>query len=76
MKLKAVKDGNWALIIIGTLVFIAGLTLTVISIALASTFGWWSILLFSSGASSMYFSAIAIKHNEPAWLLLDLIIPG
>lgn len=76
MKLKAVKEGNWGLIFFSGIVFALGITLVILAIVFYKQLGWWSLAVFASGFSSAYLSFIAVKDNEPAWLLLDLILPG
>ncbi|MNH58462.1 hypothetical protein D3C73_102620 [compost metagenome] len=38
--------------------------------------GWWALLIGAGAVSSIYFSVLAIKKNDPAWLLLDFILPN
>lgn len=70
------KSRNWAVVIIGSIMIIAGLFLVVIAITNVSTLGWWALAVGLSGLSMAGVATIAIIENDPAWILLDLILPG
>ena len=80
MKKRIKKSGNkprnWALVLIASIVIILNLVMIVLGFAYMSTLGWWSPILIIGGLSSMALAATAIKQNDPAWLLLDLILPS
>ena len=68
---------SWALMIVGSLVFLTGLVVVVLACLYFMNFGWLvAILMIIGGLSSMFLSVLAMKDGKPEWLLLDLIIPG
>ena len=46
------------------------------SIAYVSVLGWWAALFIAGAISSIVLGLVAIKKNDPTWLLLDLILPN
>lgn len=73
--MKAIQEKNWLLVIFAVLIFLAGLIVVAISLLFLEVFGWWAVPSIASGLTSMYFSYKAVRTNESAWILLDLILP-
>ena len=67
---------NWALVVIAVTVMIVNVALLVAAVLYWSALGWWSLAVAVGALTSIFFSIQAIRKNEPAWLLLDLILPG
>lgn len=76
MKKMQNKERNWVLVVVASIVIILSIALLVITLRNISTLGWWSLAIAAGAVSSICLSITAIKRNEPAWLLLDLILPG
>ncbi len=53
-----------------------GLALVVLAIANIANFGWWSLFIGLSGATTIGAAVTSIVRNDPSWILLDLILPG
>jgi nicotinamide riboside transporter PnuC len=70
------KPRNWALVLIASTVIVLNIAMVYLGITYMSTLGWWSPVLIIGGVSSMAMAVIAIKQNDPTWLLLDLILPN
>lgn len=65
-----------ALILVGSIVIVAGVILLVLAVLYARQLGIWGTLLaVLTGFSSVVLALTAIIKNEPAWLLIDLITP-
>ena len=67
---------NWGLIIISSILFLGGSTLVVLAAINVASFGWWSLALGLSGLGTMGVAIMSIVTNDPAWILLDLILPN
>lgn len=67
---------NWGLIIISSILFLGGSTLVVLATINVASFGWWSLALGLSGLGTMGAAIMSIVTNDPAWILLDLILPN
>ncbi len=67
---------NWGLIIISSILFLGGSTLVVLAAINVASFGWWSLALGLSGLGTMGAAIMSIVTNDPAWILLDLILPN
>lgn len=76
MKKTQSKERNWLLVTIASIVILLDIVLLVIAATNMSTLGWWSLAITIGAISSLYLSVVAIKTNNPAWLLLDLILPN
>ena len=77
MPFLSIHGRSWALMIVGSLVFLTGLVVVVLACLYFMNFGWLvAILMIIGGLSSMFLSVLAMKDGKPEWLLLDLIIPG
>jgi hypothetical protein len=76
MKKMQNKERNWPLVVIASIVIIFNIGLFVVAVMNVSAFGWWSLAILAGAALSIWLSALAIKRNEPAWLLLDFILPN
>lgn len=76
MKKKQKRERNWALVIIASSVIALNIALLVFTAMNIAWLGWWSFFIAMGALSSIVLSATAIKKNEPAWLLLDLILPS
>ena len=70
------KERNWFLVFISLLMILIGGALLIISIAFATDFGWWSLLVGLGGASTVFMAIMSIIKNDPSWILLDLILPS
>ena len=75
-KKTTAQHRSWGLIIISSLIIIGGLILVTLSIVYVGTFGWWSLALGLSGLGTMGAAIMSIITNDPAWILLDLILPN
>ena len=65
------------LVIVGSIVFLTGLSVLALACLYYMNFGWIvASIMIIGGASSMFLSVLAMKEGKPEWLLLDLIIPG
>lgn len=67
---------NWALVVIASSYILVNVILLAITVMFWSDLGWWTPVIAIGAVVSIYFSVEAIRKNEPAWLLLDLILPG
>jgi hypothetical protein len=67
---------NWALVVIASIMIVINLALLVIAVAYWSNLGWWAPALIVGAIASLFLSVEAIRKNDPAWLMLDLILPG
>lgn len=67
---------NWALVVIASSYILVNIILIVIAVLFWSDLGWWAPIITVGAVVSIYFSIEAIRKNEPAWLLLDLILPN
>lgn len=67
---------NWALVVVAVSYIVINLILLVIGVMFWSDLGWWAPAIVIGAMASIYFSIEAIRTNEPAWLLLDIILPG
>ena len=71
------KEPNWLLRVIASLIILLNIALLVVAISNYQSLGWlWTTVLCTAGVSSIALSIEAIRTNEPAWLLLDLILPN
>lgn len=70
------SERNWPLVVIALIVIAINAVLLVIGLANTATLGWWALLIALAALTSIFLSVMAIKQNNPAWLLLDLIIPN
>ena len=70
------KSRNWVLVFVSTILIILGLTLVILAVMSAGSLGWWSLLIGVSGLTTVAAAVMSIVKNDPAWILLDLIIPG
>jgi len=70
------KSRNWVLVFVSTILIILGLTLVILAVMSARSLGWWSLLIGVSGLTTVAAAVMSIVKNDPAWILLDLIIPG
>ncbi len=66
---------NWVLIVIASTVIVLNAALILFLILNPMTLGWWTLLIGLSAVVSISLSLKAIKENEPAWLMIDLILP-
>lgn len=76
MKKALQQEPNIALRIIATIVIIIDTVILTIIAMNITGLGWWGIIITLGAISSIGFAVMAIKRNEPAWLLLDLILPN
>ena len=74
MKNKEETDRNWALIVIASIVILIDLALLIITCIYFSKFGWWALATIAGALSSLCMAIVAIKKNDPSWLLLDLLL--
>lgn len=75
---KALKKQprNWMLVLVAVIMIILSLTITVLGLMLIPQIGWFAAVPIVGGISSTGLAVTAIIENDPAWLLLDLILPG
>lgn len=78
MKNKLLVPGrrSMLLIVLASLLMMFGLVLIWVGIANISSFGWLSLLFALSGLTTVGAAIASLVRNSPAWILLDLIIPG
>src|SRR5689334_3021753 len=76
MKKEARRERNWALVVIASTVILLNAILLLFVSFNTVTLGWWSLVIAAGALSSIWFSVMAIRKNEAAWLLLDLILPN
>ena len=69
-------ERNWGLVVIASLMILGNAAILVLAVLYMTTLGWWSAALIAGAITSIWLSVEAIRHNEPAWLLLDLILPN
>lgn len=72
----ATKERDWLLVFVASILIALGLGLIVLAIINIVHFGWWSIPIGLSGLATVSAAIMSIIENNPAWILLDLIIPG
>ncbi|HEX8182178.1 MAG TPA: hypothetical protein VF575_01095 [Candidatus Saccharimonadales bacterium] len=75
MKMKA-RSRNWLLVSIASIIIILDLLIITGVVLYSIPLGWWSFIIVAGALSSLSLSVMAIKTNDPAWLLLDIIIPS
>ena len=73
---KRKKSRNWALVVFASIVIVLNIAVGGFSIAYVSVLGWWAALFIFGAISSIVLGLVAIKKNDPTWLLLDLILPN
>ena len=77
MPIISITGRSWALMIVGTIVFLVGATVVTLGCLHFAVFGWLvASIMIVGGLSSMYLSVAAMVEGKPEWLLLDLIIPS
>ncbi len=76
MKKAQKQEPNIGLRIFATIVIIINIAILAVVAMNVPGLGWWALVIALGAISSIYFAVIAIKRNEPAWLLLDLILPN
>ncbi|MDQ5931916.1 MAG: hypothetical protein QG649_1 [Patescibacteria group bacterium] len=60
---------------IASIVIVLNVALILFLILEPNILGWWSLLIGLSAVVSISLSVKAIKENEPAWLMIDLLLP-
>lgn len=76
-KHKATKNPrNWMLVLVAVIMIILSLTIVVLGVILIPQLSWFAAVPIVGGLSSTGLAVMAIIENNPAWLLLDLILPG
>jgi hypothetical protein len=75
MKKKHSHERNWVLVIVSTVVIVLNLGVLVAVGLNPLVFGWWAILIVLGALSSIGLATLAIRQNDPSWLLLDLVLP-
>ena len=77
MKKKHVvaKVRRWGLVFISSIIIVLGLTLVVLAVTNIVSFEWWSLLIGLIGLIAIGSAIMSIIKNDPAWILIDLIIP-
>ena len=76
MKRTKNKERNWLLVVVASVVILCDTALLVVAAINTSTLGWWALGIAVGAILSLYLSIVAIKTNNPAWLLLDFILPN
>lgn len=74
-KTNAYAAGNWLLIIISSILILIGLALLLLATIYVANFGWWSLLIGSTGLTTTGCAVMSIVENNPSWIMLDLILP-
>lgn len=67
---------NWPLMVVSIVMIVFDVAIFAIVWKRGVIFEWWGALIALGALSSLYLSYKAIKTNNPAWLLLDLILPN
>lgn len=75
-KKQPVENRNWGLVLIASILIVLGLAITVAAIVYIPVFGWYSLVIGISGLSMIAAAVVSIIENDPAWILLNLILPG
>jgi membrane protein YdbS with pleckstrin-like domain len=70
------KSRNWPLVVISSILILIGLVLIAFALMYVADFGWWSLLVGATGLTTVIAACLSIAKNDPAWILLGLIIPG
>ena len=71
------KERNWTLVIIASFWMLLSAVVVLVGIFNFQSLGWIAAsLMIISGAASIGLAVLAIVKNDPAWLLLDIILPG
>lgn len=76
MKRHTRSERNYALVVIAGLVIIGNSFLLAVLAAGVINIGWFGWLVAAGSLSSIIMSTMAIRRNDPTWLLLDLILPN
>lgn len=75
-KMEVTEARNWSLVSICIILIVLGRALVVLAVMNIALFGWWSLLIGASGATTVAAAIMSIVKNDPSWILLDLILPG
>lgn len=75
-KAKEQEGRNWPLTVISIIMIIFDVAILAIVWNQRFAFEWWGLLIAFGAVSSLFLSYKAIKTNNPAWLLLDIILPN
>ena len=67
---------NWILVLIASLVIALSLLAVIVCAINIANLAWLGWLLIVGGISSIVLSTMAIIKNDPAWLLINLILPN
>ena len=76
MYFKAISEKNWLLLVFAVLVGIFAFAFIAIGVVFWASLSLLAPVLIVSGLSSLFFVYKALKDNQPAWLLLDVILPN
>lgn len=74
--MEVTEARNWSLVSICIILIVLGRALVVLAVMNIALFGWWSLLIGASGATTVAAAIMSIVKNDPSWILLDLILPG
>lgn len=70
------KKRNWVLVLVSSILLLAGCALLLLSVLYVSRFGVWSLVIGLSGLTTIGAATMSIIKNDPSWILLDLLLPG
>ncbi len=70
------RGSDKLLVVVASVWLVLNVCVVAVGALSIGTFGWWSALIIAGGLSSVGLSIMAIKTREPAWLLLDLLLPN
>lgn len=71
------KERNWLLAGVASIWIVLSAVVVLIGILNFQAFGWLiAILMIVVGIVSVSLGLVAIIKNDPAWLLLDMILHG
>jgi hypothetical protein len=66
---------NWGLVFMSSIIIVFGLAFVVLAVTNIASFGWWSLSIGLIGLITIGLATMSIIKNDPAWILIDLIIP-
>lgn len=75
-KKTAATERNWFLVFIASLLMVIGVTMVLIATTDIAQLGWWNLLIGLSGLTIVYTAIMSIVKNDPAWILLGLLMPN
>ena len=72
--LNAFDADNWPLIIAASVMILCAAIVAIVPFFYLNIFGWWTVALALSGCSMITFCIMAVRYNDPSYILLDLFL--